>query len=60
MMGKFTFTLLTSSISGTHLLCESKSSTEIAIAFTPRFAKSPANNAVLPSSVVQTGVKSAG
>src|SRR3954447_4389624 len=43
-----------------HERCDSTGSTLTAIGLTPRFWNSPARAAVLPSSVVQTGVKSAG
>src|SRR5579864_5434742 len=43
-----------------HSLCDSALSTDKAIVFTLRFSNSPASLAVNPSSVVQTGVKSAG
>src|SRR5438270_309832 len=47
-------------MSPTHLLCEFTSSTETAITFTLRFSNSPFSFATMPSSVVQTGVKSFG
>ena len=47
-------------MSGAQPLCDSSGSTETAIALTPRLSNSPFRLAVRPSSVVQTGVKSAG
>ena len=59
-MGKFTVVFWVSLMSLTHLPCDSSGSTLTAIGLTPRLANSPDNAAVLPSSVVHTGVKSAG
>ena len=47
-------------MSGTHLPWDSSVSTLTAMGFTPRLANSPDSAAVRPSSVVHTGVKSAG
>ncbi len=47
-------------MSPAHAVWLSTGSTEIAIALTPRLSNSSLSDAVRPSSVVQTGVKSAG
>src|SRR5690606_33973586 len=47
-------------MSSIHLRCESTGSTDSAMALTPRLANSSLSLAVKPSSVVHTGVKSAG
>src|SRR5690606_12304230 len=60
MIGKPTAAFWVSSMSLIQFLWESALSTEIAIAFTLRFLNSGSSFAVRPSSVVQTGVKSAG
>ena len=60
MIGKFSAVPPTSPISPAQPLCDSIGSTEMAIAFTLRLSNSPLSDAVTPSSVVQTGVKSAG
>src|SRR5258708_36184926 len=59
-IGKPTLAACVSLISLIHSLCDSALSTDNAIVFTLRFSNSPASFAVKPSSVVQTGVKSAG
>jgi hypothetical protein len=59
-IGKLTVVFCVSLMSLTQLPWESSGSTLTAIGCTPRRANSPASAAVLPSSVVQTGVKSAG
>ena len=60
MIGKFSATPPTSSMSGAQPLWSSIGSTETAIALTLRLSNSSFRLAVRPSSVVQTGVKSAG
>src|SRR5471030_2563707 len=47
-------------MSAIHLMCCSTGSTDSAMTLTLRFLNSPPSLAVMPSSVVQTGVKSAG
>ena len=60
MIGKLTRVFCVSLMSSIHLRCESTGSTDSAITFTLRFANSSFSLAVRPSSVVHTGVKSAG
>src|SRR5690349_15013403 len=60
MIGKFTLVDWVSLMSEIQRSCESAGSTESAITLTPRFWNSPLSLAVSPSSVVHTGVKSAG
>lgn len=60
MIGKSTSTPPTSAMSGTHRWWSSTESTETAMGFALRWANSPDRAAVRPSSVVHTGVKSAG
>ncbi|MNO95939.1 hypothetical protein D3C76_875960 [compost metagenome] len=60
MMGKLTWVSWVSLMSSIHFTWEATGSTESARTFTPRLAKSSLSLAVRPSSVVQTGVKSAG
>src|SRR6186713_382231 len=59
-MGKLTVVFCVSLMSLTHLPWDSSGSTLTAMGLTLRLANSPLSAAVLPSSVVQTGVKSAG
>src|SRR3954464_2982178 len=59
-MGKFTVQFCVSLMSFTQPWWDSIGSTLTAMGLTPRFWNSPASAAVLPSSVVHTGVKSAG
>src|SRR5689334_17892790 len=60
MMGKLTLVFCVSLMSLIHFLCESTGSTESAITLTFLLANSSLSLAVNPSSVVHTGVKSAG
>ena len=60
MIGKLTRVFCVSLMSSIQRLCDSTGSTDSATTFTLRFAKSSLSFAVSPSSVVQTGVKSAG
>src|SRR4051794_22026674 len=60
MIGRLTVVFWVSLMSLIHEWCDSTGSTLTAIGLTPRFWNSPASAAVLPSSVVHTGVKSAG
>ncbi|MCY1384476.1 hypothetical protein D9M69_727350 [compost metagenome] len=60
MMGKLTVVFCVSLMSPIHSLCLVAGSTLSAMGLTPRLANSPDSAAVLPSSVVHTGVKSAG
>ena len=60
MIGKSTGTPATSAMSGTHARWSSTESTDTAIGLALRAANSSDRAAVRPSSVVQTGVKSAG
>src|SRR5690606_34926338 len=60
MIGKLTAVFCVSLMSSIHLMCESTGSTDRAMALTPRLANSSLSLAVKPSSVVHTGVKSAG
>ena len=60
MIGKSTGTPATSAMSGIHRWWSSIESTDTAIGLALRAANSPESAAVRPSSVVQTGVKSAG
>src|SRR5690606_22730815 len=60
MIGKLTAVFCVSLMSSIHLICESTGSTDRAMALTPRLANSSLSLAVNPSSVVHTGVKSAG
>src|SRR5471032_769422 len=59
-IGKLTTVFWVSLMSSIHLWCESTGSTDRAMALTPRLANSSLSLAVKPSSVVHTGVKSAG
>src|SRR5471032_1242422 len=60
MMGKPTTVCWVASMSLIQLVCDSAGSTDSAIALTLRLSNSGLSLAVRPSSVVQTGVKSAG
>src|SRR5258706_13335517 len=60
MIGKFMVVFWVSSMSPIHPLWEVTSSTLIAIILQLRFSNSPLSLAAVPSSVVQTGVKSLG
>src|SRR3990167_1910708 len=60
MMGNSVLTFWVSSMSLIQLLCDSTPSTEIAATLQFRLAHSSLNRARVPSSVVHTGVKSAG
>src|SRR5208337_2307073 len=59
-IGKFIFVCCVSSISPTHFLCDGTSSTLTPIALMLRLSNSLLSLATVPSSVVQTGVKSLG
>src|SRR6478609_10617363 len=60
MIGKLRSVPPTSLMSPAQPLCDSSGSTDTAIAFTLRLSNSALSADVRPSSVVQTGVKSAG
>src|SRR3954466_8460088 len=60
MIGKLTDVPPTSAMSPDQLLWSSTGSTDTAMALALRFSNSPLRSAVRPSSVVHTGVKSAG
>jgi hypothetical protein len=60
MSGKFSSLPVTSAMSPVQPWCDSSESTEMPMSFTPRLSNSGLRPASAPSSVVQTGVKSAG